>query len=107
MGRAEGVAALSVVVVYSPRAGEVDEVQLALPAGACVGDAIEASGLTRRHVGLDTASLRIGVWGRLKLQATDLLRDQDRVEIYRPLTVDPKEARRLRYRQHRERYAAK
>jgi len=31
---------------------------------------------------------------------TDVLRDRDRVEVYRPLKVDPKEARRLRYRQH-------
>jgi len=33
---------------------------------------------------------------------TDTLRDRDRLELYRPLSVDPKEARRLRYRSHRD-----
>ena len=41
-------------------------------------------------------ALRIGIWGRLRPLGT-LLRERDRIEIYRPLTVDPMEARRLRY----------
>jgi uncharacterized protein len=98
--------ALRVTVVYSPRAGEVDEVRLNLPAGAFVRDALAASGLAQRHPSVDFAVLRIGVWGKLR-EPGDALRDQDRVEIYRPLKVDPKEARRVRYRQHRERYAPK
>ena len=106
MARAEAAAALSVVVAYSPRAGQVDEVALSLAAGATVADALHASGLMQRHPTLDLTSLRVGVWGKLR-QVSDELRDHDRVELYRPLTVDPKEARRLRYRQHRERYAAK
>jgi putative ubiquitin-RnfH superfamily antitoxin RatB of RatAB toxin-antitoxin module len=45
-------------------------------------------------------SLRVGVW--CKLRAADhVLRDLDRVEIYRPLMADPKEARRLRYKRTR------
>ena len=106
MAPVESAEALQVVVAYSPRAGQVDEVSLSLPAGATVADALQASGLTQRHPTLELAGLRIGIWGKLR-QASDGLRDRDRVEIYRPLTVDPKEARRLRYRQHRERYAAK
>ena len=106
MARAESTETLSVVVAYSPRAGQVDEVALSLPAGATVADAVHASGLMQRHPTLAPASLRIGVWGKLR-QPDDVLRERDRVELYRPLTVDPKEARRLRYRQHRERYAAK
>ena len=98
--------ALRVTVIYSPRAGEVDEVQLNLPAGASVRDALAASGLARRHPAVDFGSLRAGVWGKLR-EPGDALRDRDRVEIYRPLKVDPKEARRVRYRQHRERYAPK
>ena len=50
--------------------------------------------------------LRLGVWGKPR-SADTLLRDRDRVEIYRPLTVDPKEARRQRYRQHCEKAAAR
>ena len=104
MGRADEV--LRVTVVYSPRAGEVDEVHLNLPVGVSVRDALSASGLVQRHPGADFAALRIGVWGKLR-EPGDALRDQDRVEIYRPLKVDPKEARRVRYRQHRKRYAPK
>ena len=51
---------------------------------------------------LDLATLRAGIWGRESGPATSL-RDRDRVEIYRALVVDPKEARRLRYRNHRDR----
>jgi uncharacterized protein len=40
------------------------------------------------------------VWGRVT-PLDHVLRDGDRVEIYRPLTVDPKEARRLRYKRQR------
>jgi putative ubiquitin-RnfH superfamily antitoxin RatB of RatAB toxin-antitoxin module len=108
MGHAEpsSDAKVAVVVAYSPRAGVVDEVSLRLPAGATVADALARSGLHERHAAVDFKTLRVGVWGKLR-EPGELLRDRDRVEFYRPLTVDPKEARRLRYRQHRERYAAK
>ncbi len=105
MGPADAASPLAVCVAYSPRAGEVDEVQLELPAGATVQDALNQSGLLQLHVDIDVTAARIGVWG--KLRALDhVLRDRDRVEIYRPLLVDPKEARRLRYRKHRERIKA-
>lgn len=97
MGHAES---FSVSVVYSPRAGTVDEVGLTLPPGATLIDAIRASGLLARHPEIDLGVLRTGVWGRAKPHDTPL-RERDRVEIYRPLTVDPKEARRLRYRRDR------
>ena len=42
----------------------------------------------------------MGVWGRA-CEPGQVLRDRDRVECYRPLTVDPKEARRLRHRRAR------
>lgn len=90
---------LHIEVVYSPAAAQVDRVLLRLPAGACLGDAVRASGLCERHA-LEAESLRTGIWGRMQpLQA--VLRDQDRVEMYRPLKVDPKEARRLRYKRSR------
>ena len=94
MGRAD---VLSVTVVYSPLAGEVDEVQLTLPEGATVADALRESGLGARY---DTTKLAIGVWGVLK-EPGDRLRDRDRVELYRALQVDPKEARRLRQQKQR------
>ena len=90
---------LSVTVVYSPRAGEVDEVLLSLQEGATVADALRDSGLAARH---DTSQLAAGVWGVLAA-LSDGLRDRDRVELYRPLQVDPKEARRLRQQEQRGR----
>ena len=94
MGRAE---VLSVTVVCSPRAGAVDEVLLSLPEGATVADALRESGMAARH---ETEKLAVGVWGVLAA-LSDQLRDRDRVELYRPLQVDPKEARRLRQQKQR------
>jgi putative ubiquitin-RnfH superfamily antitoxin RatB of RatAB toxin-antitoxin module len=94
MGRAE---MLSVTVAYSPRAGVVDEVLLSLSEGATVSDALRESGFATRH---DTAQLAVGVWGVLA-EPGDRLRDRDRVELYRPLQMDPKEARRLRQQKQR------
>jgi uncharacterized protein len=93
-----GLAEVKIEVVYASAPHVVDHVMLELPDGATVMQALEASGLLRRHEGLlDPARHRVGVWGRLA-GLDQALRDRDRVEIYRPLTVDPKEARRLRYR---------
>lgn len=97
MDRGDAAAQLNVSVVYSPRAGEVDEVQLSLAAGATVAEALQHSGLSQRHAGLDLGAAPMGIWGVL-CRRDDVLRDGDRVEVYRPLQVDPKEARRQRYR---------
>jgi putative ubiquitin-RnfH superfamily antitoxin RatB of RatAB toxin-antitoxin module len=88
---------LHVSVAYSPSAGVVDESQLRVQAGATLIDAIRASGVLERHAGLDIAQAKLGIWGRVQPPDTPL-RERDRVEIYRPLRVDPKEARRQRYR---------
>jgi putative ubiquitin-RnfH superfamily antitoxin RatB of RatAB toxin-antitoxin module len=89
---------VQVEVVYCPAPGQVDQVRLALPAGATVADALAASGMAQRHglPGVPDA----GIHGRAQPPHT-VLREGDRVELYRPLTVDPKEARRLRYRRDR------
>lgn len=87
---------LQVEVVYSAGPGHTDLVALSLPPGTLLAAALQASGLLLRH-GLDAGELRLGIWGKVKPADTPL-RDRDRVEIYRPLKVDPKEARRLRYR---------
>lgn len=88
---------ITVEVVYCPSPGLIDRVPLTLPDGSRLQQAIEASGLPGRH-GLDLATAIVGIWGRK--EALDApLRERDRVEIYRPLQCDPKEARRLRYKQ--------
>lgn len=88
--------ALCVTVVFSPNARVVREVSLTLEDGSCVAHALEASGLVGTGSGRAGATSPVGVWGRLA-DAGQKLRDLDRVEIYRPLTVDPKLARRARF----------
>jgi putative ubiquitin-RnfH superfamily antitoxin RatB of RatAB toxin-antitoxin module len=63
--------------------------------GATVMQAIEASGVRWDEPGLVVDPQRLGVFAR-KAGPDTVLRDGDRVEIYRPLTLDPKEARRRR-----------
>ena len=104
MGRADGPEStvLRVEVVYCPAPGEVDQVQLMLPHGACVIDALQLSGVLARHGAIDLAVNRVGVWGKLR-EPDAPLHDQDRVEIYRPLSMDPKEARRQRHAKQQQR----
>jgi uncharacterized protein len=85
-----------ITVTCSPMARQTREVELVLPDGATAGDALRASGLLE-IMGLQAEGAEIGVWGRKA--ALDLaLQDRDRLEIYRPLRVDPKTARRERFK---------
>ena len=86
---------LRVEVAYSPRGRAVDLSEVMLAEGSTALQALQASGLLERHPEIDLAVLRVGVWGRL-CPADELLREGDRVEIYRPLLADPKDARRKR-----------
>ena len=94
---------IRIEVAYCPQPGVTDRVALDLAAGATVADAVQLSGLVPRH-NLQADSIKVGVWSRVKDLQT-VLRDQDRVEIYRPLLVDPKEARRQRYKGQKARKA--
>lgn len=88
--------AIRVVVVVSSGPREVREAVLLLPHGATVQQALQASGLLDCLGGPELATLVIGIWRR-KAMLADVLRDLDRVEVYRPLLVDPKVARRERF----------
>lgn len=94
---ATGAPPLAVQVVYSPTSEQVDLRLLRLPMGATVADALRASGLLEQHGLTLTEDLVCGVWAKIR-PLVHPLRDGDRVEVYRPLRVDPKEARRQRYR---------
>lgn len=87
---------LGVTVMYSPRPRTVQEVQLQLVNGATVADALRASGLPQQFAELAAGTCVLGVWGR-KARPQQRLHDGDRIEIYRPLQVDPKVARRARF----------
>jgi putative ubiquitin-RnfH superfamily antitoxin RatB of RatAB toxin-antitoxin module len=88
--------ARNVTVVYSPAPRVVHERPVVLPSGASVLQALQASGLLEEFPALDVRSIVLGVWGR-KCALGHVLRDNDRLEIYRPLKVDPKLARRERF----------
>lgn len=96
---------LRVSVVYV-RPGRSFERALRLPAPATVGDAIDASGIRLEVAELAGARLEVGVFSQPR-RLTDRLWDGDRVEIYRPLRIDPKEARRIRVAVQRRRKADK
>jgi putative ubiquitin-RnfH superfamily antitoxin RatB of RatAB toxin-antitoxin module len=85
---------LSVEVVYALPGGE-EAVNLKVPAGATALDAVRASGLLEHHPEIDLARQKIGIYGKV-VSAQSPLRDGDRVELYRPLRMDAKEARRRR-----------
>jgi putative ubiquitin-RnfH superfamily antitoxin RatB of RatAB toxin-antitoxin module len=87
---------LTITVTYSPAARQVVQVEVQLPAGSTVQDAVTASGLCARYPALDLGRAGVGVWGH-PAKPEQPLRDHDRVELYRPLMVDPKVARRERF----------
>ena len=88
-----------VEIVFSAAPRQIESVALALTPGSTVADAIRASGLIERN-GLAVEAVMCGVWGR-RCELNRKLRDGDRVELYRALAVDPKQARRLRYKGQR------
>ena len=69
-------------------------VALDLPEGSTVMQAVEASGLLQKYPEIEPGGLnKLGVFAKL-VKPDAVLRDRDRVEIYRPLIADPKEVRR-------------
>jgi putative ubiquitin-RnfH superfamily antitoxin RatB of RatAB toxin-antitoxin module len=96
---------IDVEVMFSPAPREVCLVAISLPEGSTLADAVRASGLVERF-GLPPSGGSVGIWGRRR-SAETIVRTGDRVEIYRTLKVDPKEARRQRYRGQRAKAAPK
>lgn len=70
---------------------------LDLPAGSTLSDALAAAGLTEQCPELAGGEFAVGIWGQIeKSPQTRLLQAGDRVEVYRPLTVNPMVARKAR-----------
>ena len=88
---------LRIVVVYSPAPREVDERQITVPDGATVKDALLASGMLVAYSALQADQPDVGIWGR-RARLAQAVVEGDRIEIYRSLRVDPKVARRERFR---------
>ncbi len=87
---------IDITLVYSPAARRVWEKNLSLRAGSTVGEALAQSGLQADFPDLDFAMLPIGIWGKAA-GLSQPLQARERIEIYRPLKVDPKMARRERF----------
>lgn len=63
--------------------------------GATIEDALRLCGILANFPDIDLTTQKVGIFGKLS-KLTSLLRAGDRVEIYRPLAADPKEARKQR-----------
>jgi hypothetical protein len=85
---------IKVEVLYALR-HEQSILIVEVPQGAVLNDAVKLSGLLQKHPEIDLASNKVGIFGKLSKLDT-VLRDRDRVEIYRPLIADPKEVRKKR-----------
>lgn len=84
---------LKIEVAYASEAPLV--IALTVPVGATLRDAIERSGVLEQCPEIDLARSGVGVFGRAR-GLDEPVAGGDRVEIYQPLPLDPKEARRSR-----------
>lgn len=85
---------IDIEVVYAETGAQVI-VPLTVPPGTTAGEAVARAALTRTFPQLDIESAPIGVFGKV-VEPSRVLRRGDRVEVYRKLRIDPKQARRLR-----------
>jgi uncharacterized protein len=85
-----------VCVVFSTGPRCVQAISLDWTQGMTAANAVRASQLLEPLAQADVDLLELGVWGH-KVAGTQPLKPGDRVELYRPLTVDPKVARRERF----------
>lgn len=85
---------LNVEVCYA-MSNKQEVVRVRIPEGATLQQGLDASGLLAKYPEIDIRKNKFGIWNKLsKLDA--VLRDKDRIEIYRPLIADPKEVRKQR-----------
>ena len=75
--------------------GEATVIPVVINTGSTIADAIRASGIQQLFPEIDIDSCRVGIFSRIK-SPDDVVCEGDRIEIYRPLIADPKEARRRR-----------
>jgi uncharacterized protein len=84
---------ITVTLAYSPAPRQVVEKELVLPAKSTVQDALNLANLAEFTA---DPNYTLGIWGK-KTTLNHELKDLDRLELYRPLKVDPKFARRERF----------
>ena len=94
MGKSNMTERLSIEVIY-PLPSRQEVLRVHVPPGASMRDAIEASGVLEKYPEIDLAKNKVGIFAKL-VKLDGPLRDQDRIEIYRPLIADPKAVRKQR-----------
>ena len=87
---------MKVTVAYSPAPRQVREWMLDMPSGSNARQAVVQCGVLAEFTDLALDSLNAGIWGK-RFSLNHKLKDKDRLEMYRPLRVDPKVARRERF----------
>ena len=75
--------------------GEQFLISLDVEQGTTVEQAVKLSGVLEKFPDIDLTINKLGIFGKAT-KSDEVLRDKDRVEIYRPLIADPKESRRKR-----------
>ena len=85
-----------VTIAYSPAPRQVREWTLDIPGGSSARQAVAQCDVLAEFADLALGALNLGIWGK-RCSLNHKLKDNDRVEIYRPLRVDPKVARRERF----------
>ncbi len=88
------MATISVELVFATPDKQVLQ-SITLPEGSTVDDVIGAGNLKRDFPDLVQEGMQAGVWGR-PVDRDHVVKEGDRVELYRPLEIDPREARRLK-----------
>lgn len=88
---------MKITLMYAPAPRKVVEEVLDVPEGCTLGQALHQAGWVERFPDIRAEPLSLGVWGR-KAAWERVLREGDRVEVVRGLRVDPKVARRERFK---------
>ncbi len=89
---------LEIEIIYA-KSSVVQRLKRKVEAGTTIREAIEGSGILQRNPEISLAKNAVGIFSQKK-QLQDVVRSGDRIEIYTPLLVDPKEARRRRAKKH-------
>lgn len=92
---------VDVELCWSPAPRRVEVIRLQLAAGSTVAQALAQAVPLAHGLPPEASGWRVAIWGR-RAEPGERLAPGDRIEWLRPLKVEPKEARRLRQRQHRE-----
>lgn len=85
---------LTVTLCYATPTEEILR-EIKVAPGTTLGEAVTASGLLAELPGFDLATDPVGIFGK-KRPLDTVLREHDRIELYRPLVADPKDSRRRR-----------